>query len=200
MDGCVEAPAALYQVAAVIGKRTVKGGGRISEVLVLWEDFGIECATWEPILNIPTVFVDRFEGGKLPDPDLFDGGVEEEGEVEEAEDGRRTDEQTASQEFLRQSDGPPRLRHDEKECEILAFDSKRARSEFLQQESAPLLSRRHRLATRLLSIEKRLSQVQTKKSTCCRRGGGEGRSCRSDRQPYLVSQHRRVRRICRRRR
>jgi hypothetical protein len=68
----------LCQVAAVIGERKVrKGGERMTQVLVLWEGYGIEHATWEPILNIPSESVDRFKGDELPDPDFFDSDVED---------------------------------------------------------------------------------------------------------------------------
>jgi len=49
----------------------------MTQVLVLWEGYGIEHATWEPILNIPSEFVDRFKGDELPDPDFFDSDVED---------------------------------------------------------------------------------------------------------------------------
>ena len=90
----------LYQVEAVIGERTVHhmGGESMTQVLVLWHDYGIERASWEPILNIPSEFVDRFKGGELPDPDFFDddaagivendrGGDENQGHIEGADKG-----------------------------------------------------------------------------------------------------------------
>jgi hypothetical protein len=84
----------LYQVAAVIGERKVrKGGERMTQVLVLWEGYGIEHATWEPILNIPSEFVDRFKGDELPDPDFFDSDVEDDqGHVPQSQYGEVNEE------------------------------------------------------------------------------------------------------------
>jgi hypothetical protein len=38
----------------------------------MWKGYGIEHATWEPLQNIPAVWVRRFRAGELPDPDVFD--------------------------------------------------------------------------------------------------------------------------------
>ena len=67
-----------YEVQAVIGERTIrKGQEDCTQVLVLWKGFGLSRATWEPILQIPPIFVDIFKGGELPDPDFFDSDHEQ---------------------------------------------------------------------------------------------------------------------------
>ena len=102
----------LYEIEAVLGERKVhKGSDTWTEVLVLWRGYGIEDATYEPLLNIPPEFVDKFRSGQLPDPDVFDsdGGVESE---------------RARSAFVERKE-------EDEECGIFAFDCAEARQVFL---------------------------------------------------------------------
>jgi hypothetical protein len=67
----------LYLVEAVIGERRVQVQGEsMTQVLVMWRNYGLSAATWEPLLNIPSEFVDKFKKGELPDPAIFDSDNE----------------------------------------------------------------------------------------------------------------------------
>jgi hypothetical protein len=67
----------LYLVEAVIGERRVHVQGEsMPQVLVMWRNYGLSAATWEPLLNIPSEFVDKFKKGELPDPAIFDSDNE----------------------------------------------------------------------------------------------------------------------------
>ena len=106
----------LYQVEAVIGERTVhRGGESMTQVLVLWHDYGIEDASWEPILNIPSEFVDRYKGGELPDPDFFDD--ETAGEVGNARGGDEDQERVEEVDKVEDQGHAPQSQHGEEQEE-----------------------------------------------------------------------------------
>jgi hypothetical protein len=60
-----------WEVEAVLATRVVKKTRR-KEALILWQGFGIESASWEPIANLPKLVLDEYQAMQVQAEALFE--------------------------------------------------------------------------------------------------------------------------------